>query len=131
MSKVNYYALYKDDELLTVGTYKELADYLNVSERTVKFYTTPTYKRRVDKSKYEVVKIEDEEDDILMDIDTKEIKKFIEKDNQKKWLDLFMILTEIDKIENIISFTYDKYYLTIKTGVNDYYRIHLTSKEVE
>ena len=129
MSKVNYYALYKDDELLTVGTYKELADYLNVSERTVKFYTTPTYKRRVDKSKYEVVKIEDEEDDILMDIDTKEIKKFIEKDNQKKWLELFMILDEISQTEDIISFTYDKDHLLIQVGVNEYYRIKL--KEVK
>lgn len=129
MSKVNYYALYKDDELLTVGTYKELADYLNVSERTVKFYTTPTYKRRVDKSKYEVVKIEDEEDDILMDIDTKEIKKFIEKDNQKKWLELFMILDEISQTEDIISFTYDKDHLLVQVGVSEYYRIKL--KEVK
>lgn len=129
MSKVNYYALYKDDELLTVGTYKELADYLNVSERTVKFYTTPTYKRRVDKSKYEVVKIEDEEDDILMDIDTREIKKFIDKDKQKKWLELFMILDEISQTEDIISFTYDKDHLLVQVGVSEYYRIKL--KEVK
>lgn len=61
----------------------------------------------------------------------KELEKFIEKDKQYKWLELFMILTELNKTEDIISFTYDKYYLTIKTGVNDYYRIHLTSKEVK
>ena len=61
----------------------------------------------------------------------KELEKFIEKDKQYKWLELFMILTELNKKEDIISFTYDRYYLTIKTGVNDYYRIHLTSKEVK
>ena len=61
----------------------------------------------------------------------KELEKFIEKDKQYKWLELFMILTELNKTEDIISFTYDRYYLTIKTGVNDYYRIHLTSKEVK
>ena len=60
----------------------------------------------------------------------KELERFIEKENQKKFLELFMILTEINKTEDIISFTYDKNYLTIKTGVNDYYRIHLKSKEV-
>ena len=42
-----------------------------------------------------------------------------------------MLLTELNKTEDIISFTYDKYYLTVRTGVNDYYRIHLTSKEVK
>ena len=61
----------------------------------------------------------------------KELERFIEKDKQGKWLELFMILTELNKTEDIISFTYDKYYLTVKTGVNDYYRIHLTSKEVK
>lgn len=61
----------------------------------------------------------------------KELQKFIEKDKQKRFLELFMILTEINRIEDIISFTYDKYYLTVRTGVNDYYRIHLTDKEVK
>ena len=59
-----------------------------------------------------------------------ELEKFIEKDKQKRFLELFMILTELNKTENIISFTYDKNYLIVKTGVNDYYRIHLKSKEV-
>lgn len=61
----------------------------------------------------------------------KELEKFIEKDKQFRFLELFMILTELNKIEDIISFTYDKYYLTVRTGVNDYYRIHLKSKEVK
>lgn len=61
----------------------------------------------------------------------KELEKFIEKDKQNRFLELFMILTELNKTEDIISFTYNKYYLTVKTGVNDYYRIHLTNKEVK
>ena len=61
----------------------------------------------------------------------KELVNFIEKGKQERFLELFMILTELNKTEDIISFTYDKYYLTVKTGVNDYYRIHLTSKEVK
>lgn len=61
----------------------------------------------------------------------KELINFIEKGKQERFLELFMILTELNKTEDIISFTYDKYYLTVRTGVNDYYRIHLTSKEVK
>lgn len=60
--------------------------------------------------------------------DIKEIKSFIEKEKQKKWLEIFMILTEINKKEDIISFSYDKDYLLIRTGLKDYYRIDL--KEV-
>ena len=60
----------------------------------------------------------------------KEMERFINKEKQKVFLELFMILTELNKTEDIISFTYDKNYITIKTGVNDYYRIHLRSKEV-
>lgn len=59
----------------------------------------------------------------------KELEKFIEKEKQKDFLEVFMILTELNKTEDIISFTYDKNYLTVRTGVKDYYRIKL--KEVE
>lgn len=58
----------------------------------------------------------------------KEIERFIHKENQKKWLELFMIIEEIEKDNNIISFTYDKDLLIIKVGVNDYIRVNL--KEV-
>ena len=61
----------------------------------------------------------------------KEMERFINKEKQKVFLELFMILTELNKTEDIISFTYDKNYITIKTGVNDYYRIHIRSKEVK
>ena len=41
------YALYKGEECLAIGTIKELAKRLKVKERTIYFYTTPTYKKRV------------------------------------------------------------------------------------
>lgn len=53
----------------------------------------------------------------------KELEEFINKDKQKKYLEIFMILEEIARKENIISFTYDQNYLTVQIGLNDYYRI--------
>jgi hypothetical protein len=58
----------------------------------------------------------------------KELERYIDREKQKKWLDLFMMITELNKTEDIISFTYDKNYLIVQIGVNDYYRIKL--KEV-
>lgn len=60
----------------------------------------------------------------------KEIKDFINKEKQKKYLEIFLILDEISKKEDIISFAYDHDYLIVQTGVNDYYRIKMI-KEVE
>lgn len=45
------YALYKGDELLSVGTIKELAQQFGVGERTIHFYMTPTYKKRTSERK--------------------------------------------------------------------------------
>ena len=61
----------------------------------------------------------------------KELERYINKEKQKRWLDLFMIITELNKTEDIISFTYNKSYLIVQVGLNDYYRIHLKDKEVE
>ena len=57
-----------------------------------------------------------------------ELERYINKEKQKKWLEIFMILTEINKKEDVISFSYDKDYLLVRTGLKDYYRIDL--KEV-
>lgn len=52
------YALYKGDDILTIGTIKELAKYLGVKEKTVYFYSTPTYRKRNKKgNNYIVIKI--------------------------------------------------------------------------
>lgn len=40
------YALYKNDEYITSGTKEEIANYCNVSPRTIMFYLTPTYSKR-------------------------------------------------------------------------------------
>ena len=51
MKKIKEYALYKGDELLTIGTIKEIAENQGVKEKTILFYKMPTYLRRREKSK--------------------------------------------------------------------------------
>ena len=53
----------------------------------------------------------------------KEIYQFINKEKQKKYLEIFMILDEIARKEDIISFNFSKNILTVQIGINDYYRI--------
>lgn len=53
------YALYRGDEILAIGTIKELSKYLNVKENTIKFYLSPTYKKRA-KNGYIVIRIEED-----------------------------------------------------------------------
>lgn len=62
MKKSEEYAVYKGEKLLGIGTIKELAEILNVKIETVRFYNTPTYKKRVKKGKNrrELIKIEDD-----------------------------------------------------------------------
>lgn len=45
------YAVYRDDELLCIGTRYECAAYLNVKPETVQYYATATYRRRLEKRK--------------------------------------------------------------------------------
>lgn len=45
------YALYKGEELLSIGTIREIANELNVKPDTVRFYGTDSYKRRLEKRK--------------------------------------------------------------------------------
>ncbi len=50
MKKKNkVYALYKKEDCLGIGTVEELAKQFNVGIKTIKFYLTPTYKKRVKK----------------------------------------------------------------------------------
>ncbi len=61
MKKPIYYALYKGDEVLTVGTKQELARYLNVNIRTIEFYSSPTYRKRNKKGNcYIVIRCEED-----------------------------------------------------------------------
>lgn len=60
------YALYKGDEILAIGTIKEIAKETGVKVDTVKYYLTPSYLERIKARKkaenYRImVKLEEEE----------------------------------------------------------------------
>lgn len=44
---IKYYALYKGDNFILSGTKYQLANYLKVKLRTIDFYLTPTYNKRI------------------------------------------------------------------------------------
>lgn len=46
MNKPKEYALYKGEELLAMGTKREIAEQLGVSVSTIGYYRTPVYARR-------------------------------------------------------------------------------------
>lgn len=51
MYKEKTYALYKGDDLLAMGTKKELADLYGVKVETISFYNTPAYEKRTTSEK--------------------------------------------------------------------------------
>ena len=57
------------------------------------------------------------------------IGKLLRKAKQKEYLEIFMILDQIGRKKDIISFSYDGYFLMVRTGLNDYIRVKL--KEVK
>lgn len=63
MEKIKEYAMYKGEELLGIGTARELASKLNVKVETIRFYNTPTYKKRVKQGKNRKVLVEIEDDE--------------------------------------------------------------------
>lgn len=56
MSKREF-ALYKGEELFAFGTRKELAEKIGVKEKTIMFYGSPTYQKRVDGNGWAIVEI--------------------------------------------------------------------------
>ena len=70
MIKQREYALYHGEEFIDIGTIEYLAKLLNVKKRTIYFYSTPAYKKRVpDESKrYIVILLEDEEEEMEEDV---------------------------------------------------------------
>ena len=52
---VKEYALYKGDNLIMIGTIKELAEAQKVKEDTIRFYSTPTNKKRDKKGNKKIV----------------------------------------------------------------------------
>lgn len=62
--KDKVYAIYKGDKFIDLGTKKELSERLGVKERTIKFYSSPSYLKRKAESKepYMIaIEVEDEE----------------------------------------------------------------------
>lgn len=60
------YAVYKGDELLGIGTAKELAEKLNVQPQTIRFWSYPSYHERGtgDRGGRKIaILLEDDEDD--------------------------------------------------------------------
>lgn len=45
------YALYKGETCLGIGTITELSKKFKVKEKTIKFYKTPSYKKRIKRGK--------------------------------------------------------------------------------
>lgn len=61
MSAITY-ALYRGDTFLTLGSKKQLAEYLGVKESTITFYMSPTYQKRGQghyRNRLIVIRIED------------------------------------------------------------------------
>lgn len=58
MSKI--YAMYKGEECIAMGTIIQLAKQLNVDIQTIRFYLTPSYRKRVKKgnNRRELVRVE-------------------------------------------------------------------------
>lgn len=55
--QVKEYALYKGEELLAMGTKREIAEQLGVSASTVGYYRTPVYARRTSEKGRRLVEI--------------------------------------------------------------------------
>ncbi len=60
---MNYYALYKGDEFIMLGTAEELAKYENVKKETIIIMCSPSYRKKLkDKDNAKIViKIEDDD----------------------------------------------------------------------
>lgn len=54
------YAMYKGEQCLAIGTIIQLSKELGVSIQTIRFYLTPSYKKRVKKgnNRRELIKVE-------------------------------------------------------------------------
>lgn len=57
---MKYYALYHGDTFIDLGTKEYLAKLLNVNVKTIKFYMSPTYRKRTGDRGWIVIKIEND-----------------------------------------------------------------------
>ena len=56
---MKYYSLYKGDVFIDLGTISYLAQRLNVKESTIRFYLSPTWRKRHKKEGIIVIPIEE------------------------------------------------------------------------
>jgi hypothetical protein len=49
--KEKEYALYKGEEIIAIGTIDEIAEKTNVDRKTIMFYKTDSYKKRLNRRK--------------------------------------------------------------------------------
>lgn len=54
------YALYKGDDLLAIGTMKEIAEQMGVKYRTIMYYKTPSQSKRTKGNGRILIPLEDE-----------------------------------------------------------------------
>ena len=52
MRKPNIYALYKGDKFITEGTKKEIAEYTGLKVKTLSYYCTNAYLKRMEQRKW-------------------------------------------------------------------------------
>lgn len=58
MKRIVEYALYKGDEFIDIGTKDYLAKKINVTRKTITFYSSPAHLRRVKGNAWIVVKLD-------------------------------------------------------------------------
>lgn len=56
------YALYKGEECLAIGTISEIAEQMEVSETSIRFYLTEGHKKRSGENARVLIEIEDDEE---------------------------------------------------------------------
>lgn len=59
MRKYREYAVYKGEEILAIGTAKEIAKQLKVKERTIYFWSMPSHQKRNKKNAKFAIRLEE------------------------------------------------------------------------
>lgn len=57
MIRINEYAVYKGEGIISIGTVEEIAEELNIKKDTVRFYGTPSWIKRTTESARRLVKL--------------------------------------------------------------------------
>ena len=117
MKKYKEYALYKGEELLAIGTKRELAEKFNVKESTITFYMTPTKLKRNKGNNCRVVVALDQEENMYPKKKSKKDKKELQKQFPKRKLTKEEIKLKQErakaKVENICYFLVTMFFIVM------------------